>query len=60
MQSSPVDNVLAKVMSSILTRSYTFVEIDPETISSVILPSAESFKKGCGQLQVKVCARSTG
>ena len=30
-------------------------------ISTVILlPSAESFKKGCCQLQVKVCARSTG
>ena len=24
------------------------------------LPSAESFKKGCCQLQAKVCARSTG
>ena len=31
------------------------------TISTVILlPSAESFKKGCCQLQAKVCARSTG
>ena len=37
-----------------------FLEIDPETISTVILPSAESFKKGCGQLQAKDCARSTG
>ena len=35
----------------------TFVEIDHEIISSVILPSAESFKKGCCQLQAKVCAR---
>ena len=34
---------------------------DHETISTVILlPSAESFKKGCWQLQAKVCARSTG
>ena len=42
------------------TRSHTFVEIDHEIISTVILlPSAESFKKGC-QLQAKVCARSTG
>ena len=35
--------------------------IDYEIISMVIfLPSAESFKKDCCQLQVKVCARSTG
>ena len=40
---------------------HTFVEIDREIISTVILlPSAESFKKGCCQLQAKVCARSTG
>ena len=39
----------------------TFVEIDHEIISVVILlPSAESFKKGCHQLQAKVYARSTG
>ena len=49
------------VASSILARSHTFVEIDHEIISNVILyPSAESLKKGCCQLQVKVCARSTG
>ena len=37
------------------------VEIDHEIISIVILlPSADSFKKGCCQLQVKVCAQSTG
>ena len=42
------------VMSS---RSYTFVEIDYEIISTVILlPSAESFKKDCCLLQAKVCA----
>ena len=41
--------------------SDTFAEIDHEIISTVILlPSAESFKKGCCQLQAKVCARSTG
>ena len=41
--------------------SHTFVEIDYEIISPVILlPSAESFKKDCCQLQAKVCARSTG
>ena len=41
--------------------SHTFVEIDHEIISMVILlPSAESFKKGCCQLQAKVFARSTG
>ena len=49
------------VASSIPARSHTFVEIDREIISTVILlSSAESFKKGCCQLQVKVCARSTG
>ena len=49
------------VASSILARSHTFVEIDHEMVSMVILlPSAESFKKGCCQLQAKVCARSTG
>ena len=49
------------VVSSILARSHSFVEIDHEIISTVILlPSAEAFKKGCCQLQVKVCARSTG
>ena len=47
------------VVSSIPARSHTFMEIDHEIISSVILlPSAESsFKKGCCQLQAKVCAR---
>ena len=49
------------VASSIPARSHTFVEIDHEIISTVILlPSAESFKKGCCKLQAKVCARNTG
>ena len=49
------------VASLIPARSRTFVEIDHEIISTVILlPSAESFKKGCCQLQAKVCAPSTG
>ena len=40
---------------------HTFVEIDYEIISIVILvPSTDSFKKGCCQLQAKVCARFTG
>ena len=48
------------VASSILVRSHTFVEIDHEMISTVILlPSADLFKKGCCQLQAKVCARIT-
>ena len=48
------------VASSIQALSHTFVEIDHEIIATVILlPSAESFKKGCCQLQAKVCARST-
>ena len=50
-----------RVGISILARSHTFLETDHEIISTVILlPSAESFKKGCCQLQAKVCARSTG
>ena len=49
------------VASSIPARSHTSVEIDHEIVSTVILlPSAESFKKGCRQLQAKVFARSTG
>ena len=49
------------VASSIPARSHTFVEIDHEVISMVILLlSAESFKKSCCQLQAKVCARNTG
>ena len=43
------------------TWSHTLVAIDHEIISAVILlPSAESFKRGCCQLQAKVCASSTG
>ena len=49
------------VASLIPAWSHTFVEIDHEIISTVILlPSAESFKKGYCQLQEKVCARRTG
>ena len=49
------------VASLIPDRSYTFVDIDHEIISTIIpLPSAELFKKGCCQLQGKVGARSTG
>ena len=45
------------VTNSIQARSNTFVEIDYEIISTVILlPSAESFKNDCCQLQAKVCA----
>ena len=48
------------VASSIPAWSHTFVEIDYEIISMVILLfSAESFKKDCCQLQAKVCAQST-
>ena len=49
------------VASSTPVQSHTFVEIDHELISTVILlPSADSLKKGCCQLQAKVCARITG
>ena len=45
------------IVSSIPVQSHTFVEIDHEMIPMVILlPSADSFKKGCCQLQAKVCA----
>ena len=48
------------VARSIPVRSHTFVEIDHEIICTVILlPSADLFKKGCGQLQAQVCARIT-
>ena len=48
------------VASSIPVRYHTFVEIDHEIISTVILlPSDDLFKKGCCQLQAKVCARIT-
>ena len=48
------------VPSSIPARSHTLVEIDHEINSMVILPSAESFKKGCCRLRGKEYARSTG
>ena len=49
------------VPSSIPARSNIFLEIDHEIISTVILlPSTDSFKEGCCQLQAKVCARMTG
>ena len=49
------------VASSIPARSHTFAEIDREIISLVILlPSAESVKKGCCQLHEKVYAQITG
>ena len=49
------------VTSSIPAWSHTFVEIDHEIISTIILlPSADSFKKGCCQLQAKVWAQITG
>ena len=48
------------VASSISARYHTFVGIDHEIISTVILlPSADLFKKGCCQLQAKVCAQIT-
>ena len=49
------------VASSIPAPYHTFVEIDHEIFSKVILlPSADLFKKGCCQLQAKVCAQITG
>ena len=49
------------VASSIPAWSHTFVEIDHEIISTaILLRSAESFQKGCCQLQAEVFARITG
>ena len=49
------------VANWIPARSHTYMEIDHEIISTVILLlSTDSFKKGCCQLQAKVCAQSTG
>ena len=49
------------IVSSIPAWSHTLVEIGHEIISTVILlPSAESFMKGCWQLHAKVCSRITG
>ena len=49
------------VASSIPVWSHTFLELYHEMIFTVILlPSADSFMKGCSQLQAKVIARITG
>ena len=49
------------VASSIPAWSHTFVEIDHEIISTVVLLlPADSFKKGCCQVQAKVYPRITG
>ena len=49
------------VASLIPARFHTLVEIDHLIIFTVILlPSPDSFKKGCFQLQAKVCAQITG
>ena len=51
----------SRVASLIPAKSHTFMEIDHEIISMVILlPSVESFMKGFCLLQAKVCAQSTG
>ena len=40
---------------------HTFMEIDDEIISTgIFLPSPETFKKGCCQLEAKVSTQSTG
>ena len=66
-----ITRLFIKGLHCIVSTSVTKISIIPgitqmhsewhEIISTVILlPSAESFKKGCCQLQAKVCARSTG
>ena len=52
----PVDPSFLFVKKSHLNKIFIL-----QLVSTVILlPSAESFKKGCCQLQAKVCAGSTG
>ena len=59
--SSHVYKVEQNMTAAIPARYHTFVEIDHEKISTVILlPSADLFKKGFCQLQAKVCAQITG
>ena len=51
----------AGVVSLIPAWSHTLMEIDHEIISMVVIPpSTESYKKVCCQLQIEVCAHSTG
>ena len=69
-QNSAVGNVFEyKFASDCRSRGHMFdpgpvpycCKIDHEFISKVILlPSANLLKKGCCQLQAKVCARITG
>ena len=59
---SAVGNMSAyRCVSDCRSRGREFMEIDHDMISTVILlPSADSFKKGCCQLQAKVCVQITG
>ena len=51
-----VSDCRSEVASSIPAQSHTFVEIDHEIFSMVILlPSVDTFKKGSCQLQAEVC-----
>ena len=43
-----------------LTADPGVASLIPAGSTVVLLPSAESFKNGCCQLQGKVCAQSTG
>ena len=55
------DVCLTADQSSIPVQSHTFVEFDHEINSmAILLPSAESFKLVCCQLQAKVCAQKIG
>ena len=56
-----VSDCRSGVASWIPARSHIFLDIDHEIISTaILLPSPDSFKKGCCQLQAKVCAQITG
>ena len=43
-----------------LTANPGFASSIPVRSTVILFPSADSFKKGCCQLQAKVCARITG
>ena len=54
----PIAQLVAGVTSLIPARYHTFLEMEHEIISMIILP-LPLIKKGCCQLQAKVCAQST-
>ena len=61
MPGGVAQSVMCLATDAILTADPGGREFDPwRLITVILLPSAESFKKGYCQLQAKVCVRSTG